>query len=62
MLNIPTSLNKLKSKVNDSDAGKLKAVPVELKKRDAVSNTKTSEHENKTPDILNILLLKNLIS
>ena len=32
MVNFPTSLNNLKTKVDDLDAGKLKTVPVDLKK------------------------------
>ena len=32
LTNVPTSLDNLKTKVNDLDVGKLKAVPVELKK------------------------------
>ena len=31
-VNVPTSLNDLKTKVDDLDVGKLKAVPVDLKK------------------------------
>ena len=30
MVNIPTSLNDLKTKVGDSDVGKLKIVPIDL--------------------------------
>ena len=32
MVNVPTSLNNLKTKVNDLDVGKLKTVPVDLRK------------------------------
>ena len=32
LVNVPTTLNNLKTKVDDLDVGKLKAVPVELKK------------------------------
>ena len=32
MLNVPTSLNNLKGIVNDADDGKLKTVPVNLKR------------------------------
>ena len=32
LVNIPTGLNKLKTKVYDLDVGKLKTVPVDLKK------------------------------
>ena len=39
MLNVPTILNKLKAKVDDLDVGKLKSVPVDLKKlSDLVDN------------------------
>ena len=40
MVNVPTGLNNLKIKVNDLDVGKLKSVPVDLKKfRDVVEKT-----------------------
>ena len=32
LVNVPTSLNKLKTKVHDLDVGKLKTVPLDLKK------------------------------
>ena len=32
LVNVPTSLNNLKTKLNDLDVGKLKTVPVDLKK------------------------------
>ena len=32
LVNVPTSLNNLKTKVDDLDVGKLKAVPVDLEK------------------------------
>ena len=39
MINVPTSLNNLKKKVNNSDVDKLKTVPIDLKKlSDAVDN------------------------
>ena len=39
MVNVPTTLNNLNSKVGDLDVGKLKTVPVDLKKlSDAVDN------------------------
>ena len=39
IVNVPTSLNKLKTKVDDLDVGKLKTVPVNLKKlSDVVHN------------------------
>ena len=46
MINVPTSLNNLKTKVNNSDVDKLKTVPIDLKKlsdavyNDFVKNTK----------------------
>ena len=33
LTNVPTSLNNLKAKANDSDVAKLKFVPVDLKKK-----------------------------
>ena len=39
MVNVPTSLNNLKTKVNDLDVGKSETLPVDLKNlRDAVDN------------------------
>ena len=39
MVNVPTSLNNLKTKINDLDVGKLKAIPIYLKKlSDVVTN------------------------
>ena len=39
MVNVPTTLNNLKTNVGDLDVGKLKTVPVDLKKlSDAVDN------------------------
>ena len=32
MVNVPTSLNNLETKINDLGVGKLKTVPVDLKK------------------------------
>ena len=32
LVNIPTNLNNLKTKVNDLDAGKMRTVPIDLKK------------------------------
>ena len=48
MINVPTSLNNLKTKVNNLDVGKLKTVPVDLetlndvvdKKVDKIQHTK----------------------
>ena len=63
MVNVQTSLNKLKTKVDDLDVGKRKTVPVDLKKlSDVVDNevvkntkfstlkTKINNLENKIPD------------
>ena len=63
LVNVSTSLNNLKTKVYDLDVGKLKAVPVDLKKlRDVVDNevvkitkfntlkTKVNELDKKIPD------------
>ena len=39
LVNVPTSLNNWKTKVDDSDVGKLKTFPVDLKRlSDAVDN------------------------
>ena len=37
-VNVPTGLNDLKTKVDDLDVGKLKTVPVDLKKISGVVN------------------------
>ena len=63
MGNVSTSFNNLKRKVDDLDIGKLKTVPIDLKKLgDAVANeivkntkfntlkTKVNSLENKIPD------------
>ena len=63
MVNVPTSLNNLKTKLDDIDVGKLKPVPVDLKKlSDVVDNevvknikfntlkTKVNNLEKKIPD------------
>ena len=63
MFNVPTSLNNLKTKVDDLDVDKLKTVPVDLKKlSDIVSkevvrnprfnklNMKVNSLEKKIPD------------
>ena len=63
-MDVSTSLNNVKTKVDDLDVGKLKTVPVDLKKKlsDAVDNdaaknkkintlkTKVNSLENKIPD------------
>ena len=38
LVNVPTSFNNLKTKVDDLDLGKLKTVPVELEKLSDVVN------------------------
>ena len=66
--NVPTSLNHLKTKVNDLDVGDLKTVPADLKKlSDVVDdevvqnrkfntlNTKLNNLEKKIPDALILL-------
>ena len=63
LVNVPTSLNNLKTKLYDLDVGKLKTVPVDLKKlRDVVDNevvkitkfntlkTKVNDLDKKIPD------------
>ena len=68
MVNLPTSLNNLKAKVDDLDVGKLKIVPVDLKKlSDVVDNevvkktkfntlkTKVNNLENKIPDATTLI-------
>ena len=63
MVNVPTSLNDLKTKVDNLDVGKLKTVPVDLKKlSDVVDNevfkntncktlkTKVNSFKKKIPD------------
>ena len=68
MVNVPTGLNNLKTKVDDLDFDKLKTVPIDLKDlSDAVSkeavkntkfkklNTKINNLDNKTPDATTLL-------
>ena len=43
-MNVPTNLNNLKTKVDDLDVGKLKTVPVDLKKISDVVNNKVVEN------------------
>ena len=53
LVNGPTSLNNLKTNVNDLDVGKLKIVPVDLKKlsdvlaHEVVKNTKSNTLKTK---------------
>ena len=52
MINVPTSFNNLKTKVDDSDVGKLKTVPADLKKlRDVVDNEIAKNTKFNTPKI-----------
>ena len=47
MVNVPTSLNNLKTKVDDLDVDKLKTVPVNLKKlRDVVVDNEVVKNKN----------------
>ena len=43
-MNVPTNLNNLKTKVDDLDVGKLKTVPVDLKKISDVVDNKVVEN------------------
>ena len=68
LVNFPTSLNNLKTKLDDLDVEKLKTVPIELKKlSDAVDNdlvkntkfntlkTKVNSLEKKIPDATTLI-------
>ena len=68
MINVPTSFNNLKTKVDDLDVGKLKTVPADLKKlRDVVDNeiakntkfntskTKVNNLDKKIPDATSLI-------
>ena len=68
LVNVPTSLNYLKTKVDDSDIGKLKTIPVEFKKfSDVVDNevvkntkfkllkTKVNKLNKKIPDVTTLI-------
>ena len=49
LVNFPTGLNDLKTKIDDSDVDKLKTVLVDLKKlSDAVSNKVIKKKQNST--------------
>ena len=68
LINVPTSLNKLKTKVNGLDFGKLKTVPVHLQKlsdvvdNEVVKNTKFNTLKTKVNNLKNkILDATNLI-
>ena len=71
LINILTSLNKLKTKADDLDVGKLKTVPVDLKKlsngvdNEVVKNTKfntlktkVNNLEKKIPDTTTLIHIK----
>ena len=52
LVNVPTSLNNSKTKVDDLDVGKLKTFPVDLKKNKWYSKVKRKVNnlDNKIPD------------
>ena len=66
-MNVSTSLNNLKTKVDELDVGKLKTVPIDLKKlsdavdNDVVKNTKldtlktVNSLEKKIPDVTTLI-------
>ena len=64
MVNIPTSLNNLKIKVEDLNVGKLKVVPVDLKKlsdvvvNEIVKNTKSNTPKTKVNSLEKIFLMQ----
>ena len=64
MVNIPTSLNNLKIKVEDLNVGKLKAVPVDLKKlsdvvvNEIVKNTKSNTPKTKVNSLVKKILMQ----
>ena len=67
VVNVPTSLNNLKTKVDDLDVGNRKTVPIDLKLSDAVDNdavknkkfntlkTKVNSLEKKIPDATTLI-------
>ena len=61
MVNVPTSVNNLKTKKDDLDVGKLKAVPVDLKissdvvDNEAVKNTKYNTLKTKVNNLKKII-------
>ena len=61
MVNIPTSLNNFKTKVDDLDVGKLKTTLVDLKKlsdavnNEVVKNTKFNTLKTKVNNLDNLL-------
>ena len=64
--NVPTILNNLKAKVNDLDVGKLKTVPVDLKKlsdvvdNEVVKNTKFNILKTKVSNLERKFLMQLL--
>ena len=46
MVNVPSSLNNLKTKVNDLDVGKLRAVPIDLKKLSDLVDNEVVKNKN----------------
>ena len=55
-MNVSTSLNNLKTKVDELDVGKLKTVPIDLKKlSDAVDNDVVKNTKLDTPKTVNSL-------
>ena len=65
LVNVPTSQNNLKNKVDDLDVGKLKTVTVDLKKdaasKEVIKKTRVKQFkqvdnfENKIPDVSTFL-------
>ena len=45
LFNVPTSLNDLQTKVGDLDVGKLKTVPVDLKKLSDVGTNEVAKYK-----------------
>ena len=64
--NVPTILNNLKAKVNDLDVGKLKTVPVDIKKlsdvvdNEVVKNTKFNILKTKVSNLERKFLMQLL--
>ena len=48
LVNVPTSLNNLKTEVDDLDVGRLKTVPVDLKNLSDVVDNEVAENTNST--------------
>ena len=63
-MNVPVSLNNLKTKVGDLDVGKLKTVPIDLEKssdvvdNNVVKNTKSNTLKTKVNSLEKKLLLQ----